>query len=249
MRSPSSWITLTARCPSFVGGTNCGSAERFGVAANRGQRRHQLVRHVGQQLAARAIGFDELRLARRQIGGHAIERVGDRRHFIAADRRRARGQIAFAKSARRVLDGAQARLRRPEDHERGDRPCRRSATARANRERRADGFARSAAVRSAAAPTPRRRRDRCARSAPSPDRGAALPNGVRAPSAAAPSRSDRAAADRGRSPATRTAATRRNGPGNRMPRGTCSARRRDGRCRRGKIIAAGRCSSLMRRSA
>ena len=40
--------------------------QRLGVAANRGQRRHQLVRHVGEQLTARAIGFDQLRLARRR---------------------------------------------------------------------------------------------------------------------------------------------------------------------------------------
>ena len=129
MRSPSSWITLTARCPSFDGGMNCGSAERLGVAANRRQRRHQLVRDVGEQLTPRAVGLDELRLPRRKIGGHAIERVGDRRHFVAADCRRAGGEIALAKPPRRLLDarstapgpGGRSPARRP--------PCRQSAAA------------------------------------------------------------------------------------------------------------------------
>ena len=33
-----------------------GHAERFGVAADRGQRRHQLVRDVGEELPAGAVG-------------------------------------------------------------------------------------------------------------------------------------------------------------------------------------------------
>jgi len=117
-----------------------GQCERFGVAANRGERRHQLVRHIGKQLATGAIGFDELRLTRSEIGGHAIERIGDRGHFIAADRRGAGGEIAFTKPVRRVFEGAQARLRRPEDDERRDRRAGDQQEQHAKRERRADGF-------------------------------------------------------------------------------------------------------------
>ena len=58
---------LDGALPFLRGGHELRQRQRFGVAANRGQRRHQLVRHVGQQLAARAIGFDQLRLARGQI--------------------------------------------------------------------------------------------------------------------------------------------------------------------------------------
>ncbi len=105
------------------------------------------MRDIGEQLTARAIGFDQLRLARRQIGGHAIERLGDRRHFIAADRRRARREIAFAKPARRIFERAQARLRGPEDHQRGDRGAGDQQQQHADRERRADRLRRSGAVR------------------------------------------------------------------------------------------------------
>jgi len=114
--------------------------EGFGVAANRRERRHQLVRHVGEQLATGAIGLDELRLTRREIGGHAVERIGDRGHFIAADRRGAGGEITFAKSVRRVFERAQARLRRPEDDERRDRRAGDQQEKNAKRERHADGF-------------------------------------------------------------------------------------------------------------
>ena len=36
-----------------------------------------------KNVLSRAVGLDELRLPGRKIGGHAIERGGDRRHFVA----------------------------------------------------------------------------------------------------------------------------------------------------------------------
>jgi len=114
--------------------------ECFRVAANRGQRRHQLVRHIGEQLPPRAIGLHQLRLPRRQVGGHAIERGRDRGDFIAANLGRARGEIAFTKTAGRLLDRAQPRLRRPEDHERRHRGAADEQQERADHQRRAERF-------------------------------------------------------------------------------------------------------------
>ena len=47
--------------------------QRFEIAAHAGQRRHQLVRHVGEQQAPRAIGRLQLRRALLQIVRHLIE--------------------------------------------------------------------------------------------------------------------------------------------------------------------------------
>jgi hypothetical protein len=95
--------------------------QRLGVAADRRERRHQLMRHVGEQLPARAIGLNQLLLPRRQIGGHAIERLGHRGHLVPADRRRARGEIPFTEPARRILDRAQPSLGGTKYDQRGDR--------------------------------------------------------------------------------------------------------------------------------
>ena len=96
------------------------------------------MRHIREQLTPRAIGFDQLRLARREIGGHAIEGIRDRGHLISADRRGARREIAFAKPVGGVFEGAKPRLRRPEDHERGDRGTGNEQQEHAERQRRAD---------------------------------------------------------------------------------------------------------------
>ena len=104
------------------------------------------MRDIGEQLTARAIGFDQLRLARREIGGHAIEGMRDRRHFIAADRRGARREIAFAESVGRVFEGAEPRLRGPEDHERRDGGAGDEQEDHAERQRHADRLGETAAV-------------------------------------------------------------------------------------------------------
>jgi len=114
--------------------------QRFRVAADRRERRHQFMRHVGEQLPARAIGLDQLLLPRRQIGGHAIERLGDSRDLIPAHRRRARGEIAFTKPTRRIFDRAQPRLGGTEYDQRGDRRAANQQEQHADHERRADRF-------------------------------------------------------------------------------------------------------------
>ena len=114
--------------------------KRFEIAAHARQRRHQLVRHIRQQLAPGAIGIDELRLPGGQIAGHAVERGGDRGHLVAANLRRAGGDVAFAEASRRVLEGMEPRLRGPEDHERGERRAAHEQQQRANRDRHADGL-------------------------------------------------------------------------------------------------------------
>ena len=112
--------------------------QRLGIAANRGERRHQLMRDIGEQLTPRPIGFEQLRLARRQIRGHAVEGIGDGGHFISAGRRGTRREVAFAKPVGRVLQGAQPRLRGPEDDERSDRGAGDEQQDHAKSQRRAD---------------------------------------------------------------------------------------------------------------
>ena len=103
------------------------------VAAHRGERRHQLVRDVGEQLAARAIGIVQLLHAGVEIGGHAIEAAGERRHFVAAVLGGADRGLAGADRGRGLLEPAQAAVHRPEHedgHHRGagdeQRQCRRN---------------------------------------------------------------------------------------------------------------------------
>ena len=81
-----------------------GHAERLDVAADRRQRRHQLVRHVGEQLAARAIGFGQRRRAAVEIGGHAVERARERADLVAAGFGRAHVGASLAERARRLLE-------------------------------------------------------------------------------------------------------------------------------------------------
>ena len=96
------------------------------------------MRDVGQQLPARPVGFDQLRLAGGQVGGHSIEGGGHGRHFVAANRRRAGRQVAFAKPPGRIFERAQARLGRPKDHQRRERRAGYQQQERTNRQRGAD---------------------------------------------------------------------------------------------------------------
>ena len=58
--------------------------QRFRVAANRGERRHELVRHVRQELTACAIGCRQRCRARAEIVGHPVERVRERADLVAS---------------------------------------------------------------------------------------------------------------------------------------------------------------------
>ena len=57
--------------------------EHLAVGAHRRQRRHQLVRHIGQQDAAGAVGGLQLLIAGSEIGRHAVECGGERRQFVS----------------------------------------------------------------------------------------------------------------------------------------------------------------------
>ena len=96
-------------------------AQRFDVAADRGQRRHQLVRHVREQLAAHPIRFGQRRRAGLQVRGHGVERRRQRADFVAAGLVGAHVGASFAERAGRVLQVAQAAMGRPEDHQRHER--------------------------------------------------------------------------------------------------------------------------------
>ena len=93
--------------------------QRFEIAAHRGDRRRELVRDVGEQLTANAVGCGERLGARGEVAGHRVEGAGDGGDLVAAAIGRARGQVAGAETARRGLERAQPSPGRAEDHRRG----------------------------------------------------------------------------------------------------------------------------------
>ena len=97
-----------------------GHAERFDVAAHRGERRHQLVRDVGEQLPAGVVGRLERARAAGEFVGHLVERSRNRGNLVAADVGRARVQIAGAEALGCVLHVLQPPPRRTEHDERDD---------------------------------------------------------------------------------------------------------------------------------
>ena len=105
-----------------------GHGQRVEVAAHRGQRRAQLVRHVGEHLAAHAVGLAQRVGARRQLGRHPVEGAGQ-----AARSRRARVVGGTARSpapiARRRASSASAGGAPAEDHARRPAPPRPAASA------------------------------------------------------------------------------------------------------------------------
>ena len=92
--------------------------QRLQVSADRGQRRHQLVRHVGEELPPETVGLFEIADPRVQVGRHAVERVGERRHFVAARLGRRWRRRARSERLRGQLQRAQASPRRAEDEQR-----------------------------------------------------------------------------------------------------------------------------------
>ncbi len=58
--------------------------QRLEIAAHGRQRRHQLVRDVGQKQPPGAIGFLKLLCSRKQVARHLVERARQRGHFVAA---------------------------------------------------------------------------------------------------------------------------------------------------------------------
>ena len=95
--------------------------QRFEIAAHRRQRRHQLVRDVGQQLPPRSIGVAQFLDASVQVGGHAVEAAGQRGHFVTAVLGRADGGLAGADRGRGLLQAAQPAMDRAE-HQDGHHP-------------------------------------------------------------------------------------------------------------------------------
>jgi len=85
-----------------------GHVQRFEIAAHRRQRRLQLVRHVGEHLAAQAIGGAQRLVPRAEIGRHPVEGDRDAGDFIAAGFGRTRRQVAAAEPLRRRLQRVQA---------------------------------------------------------------------------------------------------------------------------------------------
>ena len=132
--------------------------QRFEIAAHAGQRRHQLVRHVGEQQAPRAIGGLQLRRALLQIVRHLIERARERRHLVSAVFTRARRQIARADCARGVLEASQPRTHRAENQQRGDGRADNDEHGADHRERRAELTQRGMRQRNHDARPGRRRR-------------------------------------------------------------------------------------------
>ena len=80
--------------------------QRLEVAAHPCQRRHQLVRYVGEQKAARAIRGLQLLGALMQIARHLIERARQRGDFVAAFFVRASAQVACADQSSGILQAS-----------------------------------------------------------------------------------------------------------------------------------------------
>ena len=78
--------------------------QRLEIAPHRGERRHQLVRHVGEQLAPRLVGCRQRCGPRLQVGSHAVEGSRQRSHFVAAVFGRAGGRIARTNPCRGVFE-------------------------------------------------------------------------------------------------------------------------------------------------
>ena len=112
--------------------------ERLDVAADRRKRGRQFVRHVGEELAAGAIGGLERARAILEPARHVIEGVRERRHLVAAVLGSADAGRAFAERRGRILQRSKAAVRGPEDHERGDRDAGDKESERHRREHRSD---------------------------------------------------------------------------------------------------------------
>ncbi len=108
-----------ARARRFVE-RQLGHRQRLEVTAHRGHGCRQLVRDVGEQLAADAIGGQQRLGARGEVVGHRVERARHRGDLVAAAVGRSRGEIARPEAPRRGLQAAQTPARGPEDHERGE---------------------------------------------------------------------------------------------------------------------------------
>jgi hypothetical protein len=68
--------------------------QRLEIAAHGGQRRLQLVRHVGEQLPSRVNRGLQRGLARGQLGAHVVERPRHHRHLVVPVVDGARAEIA-----------------------------------------------------------------------------------------------------------------------------------------------------------
>ena len=103
--------------------------QRLEVAAHRGHRRRQLVRDVGEQLAADAVGGGQRVGARREVVGHRVERARDRGDFVAAAIGRARRQVAGAETGAPPFRAARSRRRAgPKISTESRARCRRTST-------------------------------------------------------------------------------------------------------------------------
>ena len=93
--------------------------QRLEIAADGRQRRHQLVRDVGQQLAAHQVGLVQLVEARLELGRHPVERRRQGRDLVAAALGRARRRVAGPQGRRGGFQRSQpaAGGRQDEEHD------------------------------------------------------------------------------------------------------------------------------------
>ncbi len=82
-------------------------SERLDVAADGGQRRHQLVRHVGEQLPPGSVGGLERVGPLLELAGHLVERARERGDLVAAGLGRPDPKLARADRARCFLKSTQ----------------------------------------------------------------------------------------------------------------------------------------------
>ena len=82
--------------------------QRLGVAAHGGERRHELVRHVGEQLPSRAIRGGQCGRAGAEIVGHPVEGVRERADLVAPAST-ARTSVRPSPSARAACSSVRSR--------------------------------------------------------------------------------------------------------------------------------------------
>ena len=102
-----------------VGDGHGGVEQGLGVAADRGERRGQLVGDVGEELAALLLGLLDARARLGEPSGHPVEPLGHAADLVAAGVADAHREVALGHARRQRFHGAQAPHQHA-DHEEGD---------------------------------------------------------------------------------------------------------------------------------
>ncbi len=105
--------------PRLIVQRDAGHRQCLEIAADRGQRRHQFMRNVGEQLTTGAIGCRQGLGPGMEVVGHPVERARELGHLVAARFTGAHVGASLAKRARGLLETTEPLVRGAEDQECG----------------------------------------------------------------------------------------------------------------------------------